>query len=408
MHLSISKRFEFSSSHRLAAAGWTDDQNLAFYGREALSPHGHGHNYVAYFSFEGVVDQATGMIINVVIIKDKIKALIDKRYDHKYLNLDTAPFDVVAPTAENLATHLLAEAAPLFEGMTAGPVVCHLSESPSSEATAYADGKVERHIWTDFSAARRTSSPHLTDRENEKIFGRAASASGHGHHYRLRVTLGGKVDPAHGMIFSEAKSSKIVADLHDRFDHRNLSTDIPEFEDMPMTTEMLARYFFDHLGSVLPVSRVKLYENDNFFVEFSEEGPAIMGVLSDFHAAHRLHSTALNDSDNREIFGKCNNPGGHGHLYRVECSVAGAIDEKTGTLCGLQPLNETLKSVLDQWNYKHLNVDTDDFEGKVTTGENIISVLWSKLSLSLGDSLHRLRLWETTNNRFTLRRTVGG
>ena len=75
MHLFISKRFEFSSSHRLAAAGWTDEQNVAFYGREGTSRHGHGHNYVAYFSFEGVIDQATGMIINVVIIKDKIKAL---------------------------------------------------------------------------------------------------------------------------------------------------------------------------------------------------------------------------------------------------------------------------------------------------------------------------------------------
>ena len=348
------------------------------------------------------------MIINVVIIKDKVKALIDKRYDHKYLNADTLPFNTIVPTAENLAKHLLTEAMPLFEGMTARPVVCHLSESPSSEATAYADGRVERHLWMDFSAARRTTSPHLTDRENEKIFGRAASVSDHGHHYRLRVTLEGKVDPDHGMIFSEAESEKVLAELYDRYDHRNLSFDFPEFEDMPMTTEMLARYFFDYLGTKLPVNRVKLYENDNFFIEYSGGGRAIMGVLDEFHAAHRLHSTGLTDSDNKEIFGKCNNPGGHGHLYRVECSVAGTIDTNSGTVYQLQQLGENLDSALDLWNYKHLNVDTDDFEGKVTTGENIISVLWSKLSPSLGDSLHRLRLWETPNNRFTLRRTNGG
>ena len=131
-----------------------------------------------------------------------------------------------------------------------------------------------------------------------------------------------------------------------------------------------------------------------------------MGIGSDFHAAHRLHSPSLSDGANLDTYGKCNNPSGHGHLYRVECTISGDVDKRSGTLYNLGDFNRALESVLDQWNYKHLDMDTNDFKDKITTGENIIRVLWSKLSGSLGDNLYRLRLWETPNNRFTLRRTI--
>lgn len=407
MYLSISKRFEFSSSHRLHVSGWSDLQDEAVYGREARSPHGHGHNYVATFVFNGPVDDKTGMMINVTVIKDRIKDVIDGRYDHKYLNDDLPAFRDIVPTAENISERLLNDVQPLFKDTTARPVVCHVSESPSSEATAYAGGKIERHLWMDFSAARRTYSPFLTDEQNREHFGRASSISGHGHHYRLRVTLEGEVDKIHGMISPEKQAREILAEVHGRLDHRNLSTDVRQFKDMPMTTEMLSKFFYTYLASRLPVGRVKLYENDDFFVEYLGDDLWTMAVSDEFHASHRLHSDQLCDADNLAVFGKCNNPRGHGHLYRVECSISGHADPETGTVYRLDSLDETVKARLDDWNYKHLNLDTDDFAGRNTTGENIIDVLWSKLSDPLGDRLYRLRLWETPNNRFTLRRAIG-
>jgi 6-pyruvoyltetrahydropterin/6-carboxytetrahydropterin synthase len=406
MHLSISKRFEFSSSHRLFVKGWTDEQNVRFYGPESGGPHGHGHNYAAYFVFNGPVDEKTGMMINVVTIKDIVKAIIDGRYDHKYLNTDTPPFDDIVPTAENVSRRLLDEAAALFHNRTAQPVACHLTESPSSEATAYSGGKVERHLWTDFSAARRTGSPHLSDEENERLFGQAASASGHGHHYRLRVTLKGEPGKDHGVIFPEAEAARILGELHKRFDHHNLSVDFPELRDMPMTTETLSDYFFDYLKGKLPVRRLKLYENDRFFTESLADGRTLMGIVADFHAAHRLHSPSLSNGDNQTTYGKCNNPQGHGHLYRVECTIDGEVDPTSGSLYGLDKLNNTLASVLSEWNYKHLDFDTSDFDKQPSTGENIVRVMWSKVSNTLGEKLYRLRLWETQNNRFTLRREL--
>ena len=181
MYLTISKRFEFCASHRCYRPDWPEEQNLAAFGKEAGGQYGHGHNYTAGFVFHGPVDAVTGMMINVVDIKQRIKPLLDGRYDHKYLNADTSSFNTVVPTAENLAAQLLREVKPLFEGEPVQPVVCHLQQSPTTEATAYADGRVERHEWLAFSAARTTSSPHLSDLENKRLFGIAASPSGHGH-----------------------------------------------------------------------------------------------------------------------------------------------------------------------------------------------------------------------------------
>ncbi|UCG61111.1 MAG: 6-carboxytetrahydropterin synthase [Candidatus Zixiibacteriota bacterium] len=406
MHLSISKRFEFSSSHRSFVRGWTEAQNQAFFGREALSPNGHGHNYVASFAFNGPVDPKTGMMINVVIIKEKIKEVIDNRYDHRYLNDDVPAFQDIVPTAENVTVSLLRDVVPLFNDVTAQPSVCHLAESPASEATAYAGGEVERHLWMNFSAARRTCSPHLTDAQNEELFGRAASTSGHGHHYRLRVTLQGQVDGVHGMIFPEREAREILSELHHQLDHRNLSTDVPQLRDMPMTTEMLSLYFFDYLKTRMPVSRVKLYENDEFFAEYLGSNRWFMAYTGEFHAAHRLHCRELTEAENLSVYGKCNNPRGHGHLYRVECSIEGSADRESGVLYKLDDLIRSINTQLDDWNYKHLDLDTSDFTDKTTTGENILMVLWSKLEVSLGNRLSRLRLWETPNNRFSLRRGI--
>ena len=406
MYLTISKRFEFSASHHLAVDDWTGEENLRFYGKEAASRFGHGHNFVAGFVFNGPVDNMTGMMINVTIIKDKLKDVIDDRYDHKYLNADTSPFNKIIPTPENIAPNLLAEAVPLFRDVTAQPVACHLNESPRSEVTAYADGRVERHLWIDFSAARRTFSPHLTDAANEELFGEASRPSGHGHHYRLRVTLGGDVDPKTGVIFPEMEAWKILKELHTVYDHRNLSVDVVEFKKLPNTTEMLVRTMYTWLVARLPVARVKLYENDNFFAEYDGGDELAVSVLSQFHAAHRLHSCDLTNSDNVTTYGICNNPMGHGHLYRTEMTVQDRLDERTGVVARLDRLDGALATALEGWDYKHLNEEMDDFKSVPTTGENIVRVLWEKLDGRVDARIMRVRLWETPNNRFTLRRSV--
>ncbi|MFQ6009287.1 MAG: 6-carboxytetrahydropterin synthase [Candidatus Zixiibacteriota bacterium] len=405
-YLTISKRFEFSASHRCYRPEWSDEQNLTVFGMEARGLYGHGHNYEVDFVFNGPIDALTGMMINFVAIKQRIKPILDQRYDHKYLNADTPPFNAVVPTAENLAVQLLKDVHPLFEQEKSHPVACHLLQSPTSETTAYADGRVERHIWLEFSATRTTCSPHLSEPENRQLFGIAASPSGHGHNYRLRITLAGEVHPEHGMIITDRESRKELAALQAELDHRNLNKDLPALRGLPITTEILARFVWERLKSSLPVCRVRLYEKSDFFVEYRDQNEFSMGIQRDFYAAHRLHNPRLSNEENRRIFQLCNNPQGHGHQYRVECTIAGQLDERSGILFPLDRLIQGVESAVESWNYKHLDLETEDFVTQPSTGENIVWTLWPRISAAIDRPLYRLRLWETPSNRFTLRESV--
>ena len=408
MYLTVSKRFEFSASVRPYRAAWSERENLAQFGPGSSAVYGYGNNYTAYFLFHGPVDKTTGMLVDLAIIKPRILELLAMRYDHKFINADSPPFDKIPPTPENLAAHLLKEAAPLFDDLSAKVVACHLNVTPETGATAYADGRIEREYWIDFSAARRTFSPHLTDTENKALFGAASSLMGHGHHYRLRATLGGQVSPESGQIISHEVSNAALASLRTVLDHKNLNEEVPKLSDSPITTECLARLAFQQLSTSLPIARIKLYELPNFFVEYSSDNRFFMSYELPFQASHRLHSPALNAKENRLAYGKCNNPAGHGHRYRVEATIGGLFDERTGTLYNLLDIQSGLSKSLEPWQYKHLDLEIADFADSPSTGENICHALWPRLNSNLSDRLLRLRLWETPNNRFTLRKDPKG
>jgi len=404
MLLTVSKKFEFSASHRYIVSHWSAEKNQQVFGKQSEGSYGHGHNFEAYFVFSGEPDERSGMLINVATIKGRILPLLEQRYDHHFLNEDTPPFDTIQPTPENIAGQLLKESRELFSNHETHPVACHLVESPETSVTAYADGKIERILSLSFSAARRTYSPHLSDDENSELFGIASHPSGHGHHYHLRLTLSGQVDSELGMIYPECDSDRIIAELSEELDHRNLNEALSALKGQPMTTETIAGYLWNKLDNKLPLRSLRLQENENFSVERDRNGNCLMNIGGRFSACHRLHSDKLSESKNNELFGKCNNPSGHGHLYRVECSIAGQPDMRSGTIANLTEIDEMLKESVSSWEHRHLDLETNDFAGIPSTGENIVAVLWKKLEAGLGEKLHRLRLWETPNNRFTLRR----
>lgn len=408
MYLTISKKFEISLSYRYWQNSWTAAQNEAFYGPKVGTKHGYGGNANVYFAFNGTVDPDSGMVINVVDVKRRVGELLAERYDHKYLNVDTPPFDRIVPTPENMALQLFEDAKPLFIDEEASLVAVHLELSPFECATAYATGQVERGYGMEFSAARRTWAPKLTEEENKRLFGVAAAESGHGHYYYVRAMVSGEPDEESGMIVPPEETDKAMRSLHRLLDHRNLSVDVPELDGLPLTTESLSNFMFERLRNRIPVARMRLWENPYFYTDCLPTGYFVMGVRSEFRAAHRLHSPRLSDERNRQIYGKCNNPAGHGHRYIVEAAIDGLLDEESGTLFPLEDLMDGLRKGIGPWDYVHLEEDTDDFTEMPSTGENIVNVLWPKVEDGLGRSLYRLRLWETPNNRFTLRRETPG
>jgi 6-pyruvoyltetrahydropterin/6-carboxytetrahydropterin synthase len=119
-----------------------------------------------------------------------------------------------------------------------------------------------------------------------------------------------------------------------------------------------------------------------------------------FNAAHRLHNPQLSDEENALIFGKCNYPNYHGHNYELIVKVTGEIDPKTGYVIDLKLLSDVLKkNVLEKFDHKNLNLDTEEFKNLNPTAENIAMVIYGILVEKL-DKRYALKitLYETERN----------
>src|SRR6266404_5354680 len=120
-----------------------------------------------------------------------------------------------------------------------------------------------------------------------------------------------------------------------------------------------------------------------------------------FSASHRLHTPQLSEKENSRIFGKCNNPYGHGHNYVVEVSVSGDIDPATGMIANLADLDAFVQhQVLDEFDHKSLNEDVPAFRDKVPTTENVCIEIFRRLKSFHGTKLERIRVEETGKNSF--------
>lgn len=394
MLLTVSKRIEFSASRRLYLPDLSAGENRQRFGEESAATYGSGRNYVAYFVFSGEPDPVTGMLINISEIKERAGQVINAHYDHRFLNEDNPAFRDTVPTVENVALHLLQDVTPLFAGQRAQLTAVHLRESDLRSATAYANGGVDGNFWFEFSAARRTMSPHLSDAENEQLFG--ASVRDHGHNYRVRLSLDGESE--RGDMF------QLIEQLRLTLDHKHLNKDVPALRDQPVTTESLARLILRETRDRSTVTRIRLHERDDFFVEAWRNDEMYVGMRESFGAAHRLHVPQFSDAENARLFGKCNNPKGHGHYYISEATVCGHYDERTGAAFHYQQMRDAISESIGDWRDKHLDREAKEFHQHPSTGENIVAALWPKLNARTNDRLQRLRLWETANNRFTLRR----
>jgi len=119
-----------------------------------------------------------------------------------------------------------------------------------------------------------------------------------------------------------------------------------------------------------------------------------------FAAAHRLHVDALTPDRNRDIYGKCNNPFGHGHNYTVQITLSGAVDAVTGMVTNLGDLDSfAQREMLDLFDHANLNT-LECFRDLVPTTENLCVELWRIFAQYPHATLERVRVEETGNNAF--------
>ena len=125
----ITRRAEFSSSHRCAQPNLSAEENRRLYG-EAPGSHGHGHNYVLEVSIEGQPDQVTGMIVDLKDVKQILNEEVVDRFDHRHLNFEVPPFDKVVPTTENIAIEIWRRLEPRLKSEKGRLALIRLYETP--------------------------------------------------------------------------------------------------------------------------------------------------------------------------------------------------------------------------------------------------------------------------------------
>ena len=117
----------------------------------------------------------------------------------------------------------------------------------------------------------------------------------------------------------------------------------------------------------------------------------------EFSASHLYHNPAFSSGENQRIFGKCNNPNGHGHNYTLEVTIGGEPDPATGMVLDLKELKELMeREVMERMDHRFLNYEVQELSGQIPTCENIAVVIWRLLEPKIRRGrLHRVRLWET-------------
>jgi 6-pyruvoyltetrahydropterin/6-carboxytetrahydropterin synthase len=117
----------------------------------------------------------------------------------------------------------------------------------------------------------------------------------------------------------------------------------------------------------------------------------------EFSASHLYHNPAFSAEENKRVFGKCNNPHGHGHNYTLEVTVAGEPDPATGMVLDLKELKEILeREITKRMDHRFLNYEVAELKGQIPTCENIARVIWNLLDSQIHNGrLHKVRLYET-------------
>jgi 6-pyruvoyltetrahydropterin/6-carboxytetrahydropterin synthase len=117
----------------------------------------------------------------------------------------------------------------------------------------------------------------------------------------------------------------------------------------------------------------------------------------EFSASHLYHNPAMSAEENKRVFGKCNNPHGHGHNYSLEVTVAGEPDPVTGMVLDLKELKDILeREIVQRMDHRHLNYEVPELKNLIPTCENISRVIWNLLEPKIIQGhLFKVRLYET-------------
>jgi 6-pyruvoyltetrahydropterin/6-carboxytetrahydropterin synthase len=216
----------------------------------------------------------------------------------------------------------------------------------------------------------------------------------------LTVTVSGEVDPTAGMLVNIKIIDSRVRDTAVEMVRSSAAGGESAFATGKLAAALLERLTQGLTGRVEAVEGVSLAVSPYLQVEACREEMPMVRLVQrfEFSAAHRLHSAALSEAENWEVFGRCNNPNGHGHNYELEVVVKAVPDARTGMVMPVELLQKIVNErVIDAFDHKHLNLDCAEFHALNPTVENIAKVIYERLKghIPAPATLAAVRVWET-------------
>jgi len=241
--------------------------------------------------------------------------------------------------------------------------------------------------------------PEPPETSSQNGFAGNPPLAGLGVFLTLRATVRGPVDPRTGMLVNikqiDTQVRAVAVPRIRSYVHDSGTTVRSGGDLLPALLSELAA----HLPQVELVA-LELGLSPYLSLRITAKEPTMVQMAErfEFSAAHRLHAAALSEAENEDIFGRCNNPNGHGHNYELEVTLSGPADPKTGLVMPVPALQKIVNSrVIDIFDHKHLNVDCVEFAALNPTVENIARVIFDKLSgaIKAPAKLLHVRVWET-------------
>lgn len=284
--MEMTRRVTFSAAHADWLPHLSREENEALFGPNA-GPEPYGHNYLLDVGVAGNINETTGILINIKEIDRIVRERVVSALDRKFINRQVQHFCEQPVTAENLTRYIAQQmktALPPEVTLTAirlEPMPARWVEwRAEQEATIEEPKKMLLTHEYEFAASHRLHSPHLSDDENRELFGKCNYENGHGHNYIFEVTVAGPIDTRSGRVIDgDALDTIVNAEIVERYDHRHLNFDIPEFAGQIPSAEIITRVIFDRLKDKIPaparLHRVLVRETARNFFEYRGEDETI-------------------------------------------------------------------------------------------------------------------------------------
>jgi len=236
----------------------------------------------------------------------------------------------------------------------------------------------------EFAAAHRYARPEWDEAKNRAVFGRCYTPPAHGHNYLLELTVSGEIDPKTGMVVNLFDLKRVLLDVIEEFDHKNLNLDMPYFKDRIPTSENFAHVLWTKLAAQRDIGALhtlRLCEDEDLYAEVTAAGGPNVAAVT-----RRYSFNALQENH-------------QGRDWDCYVTVHGTIDSVTGMVTDIGALDRLVEDKvikpLDRQDLRQV------LGSQTVRGEALAKTIWDRLAGRLsGGTLHNIRLVQTRDLSF--------